>query len=147
MVKIAATAFAILAIFGSVSACFGQDAKLPKTMLGNWKCNPDKTIKLMKESGATDDRIEMAKQMLDGMKMQFTQDNLIVSVMGQEIKATYNVEDANVAKKWIKISVEAPERPQARDFEFTMNDDDSFVVKMQGQNMAFDRDKKKARKK
>ena len=146
MVKVAATVFALLALFGPTSACLGQDAKLPKAMLGHWKCNPDKTIKLMKESGATDERIDMAKQMLDGMKMEFTQDNLIVSVMGQEIKATYSVEDSNVGKKWIKLSVEAPERPQARNFEFTMDDDDSFVVKMQGQNMAFDRDKKKGSK-
>ncbi len=96
----------------------------------------------MKEAGAAEDRIEMANQMLGGMKMEFTKDNLTVSMIGQEIKATYLVKEYNPAKKWVKLSIEAPQRPDVQSFEFTLDKADSFTIKTGGQNMVFDRAKK-----
>lgn len=142
MVKTAVSAITCLAFCLLNSTVSAQVVDLPKTMLGNWNCNTEKTIAIMKEAGAAENRIEMANQMLGGMKMEFTKDNLTVSLMGQEIKATYRVKEYNPAKKWVKLSIEAPQRPDVQSFEFTLDRADSFTVKLQDQNMVFDRAKK-----
>ena len=142
MVKTAVSAITCLAFCFLNSTVSAQAVDLPKTMLGNWNCNTEKTIAIMKEAGAAEDRIEMANQMLGGMKMEFTKENLTVSLMGQEIKATYLVKEYNPAKKWVKLSIEAPQRPDVQSFEFTLDKADSFTVKLRDQNMVFDRAKK-----
>ncbi len=142
MLKTAVSAFTCFAFCFLNSAVTAQEVDLPKTMLGNWNCNSEKTIVIMKEAGATEDRLEMAKQVLGGMKMEFTKGNLKVALMGQEIKATYRVEEYNPAKKWVKLSIEAPQRPDIQSFEFTLDEADSFTVKLRDQSMIFDRAKK-----
>lgn len=137
-----AVAFCLL-----TSVCFAQDdADLMAKLQGKWKCDADKTVELMKESGVPDEQISMARELLGGMMMKITEDEIIMMAMGQERAATYEKEKTDVEKKWVQLKIE-PEAGPARSVELTMDSDDTFKIKLDERTtMVFNREKEEEEK-
>ena len=112
-----------------------------KTLHGNWKCNVEKTVELMKDMGAPDDQIEMVSERLSEMEMVISEESIVLSGDGEDKKATYTVEKSDEEKNMIMLKLDPEDRDEPVMVEFTLDGKDAYQMSVNGMTVAFDRKK------
>jgi hypothetical protein len=129
------------------SSCFAQSDSWKDVLLGKWKCNVDETMKLMKESGVNEAQMDMMKELMGAMQMELTAENMIMSMMGQDNKASYTIEESDEEKNWVKVKVTMEGQPEPKIGEFTILGKDALKLKADdGTSIVFARIKDEEKK-
>lgn len=121
----------LVAGFATVAGAQEAEESLKTQVIGKWVVNVEKTLEEMKSSDDMQEpEMEMMKQMLPGMSLNFAKDGSFVmgikmGGMSQEQNGKYEVKEVDSAKKAVTIAVwpETDESEKSATLTFSSKDD------------------------
>ncbi len=110
-----------------------EEETLKTRLVGKWAADVEKTLEFLKENAGDESSLEMMKDMLPGMALEFTADEKMMMrmKMGPETNTSngsYSVTEVDVEKGTLALTVSMEDQEDEKTGTVTFDGEDSFKL-------------------